>query len=131
MMFSPVGPALQIALGFFLLDTAVRDVLYSTENGQDVLLPLGQRVVQAAVDPGNSRSMERIFGGSISDGDIGVTTMAELYFTDQYAAWEGQRQSFVTYQGIEYRVENYADWNPQAGIRVYLAKRHVKQNEVE
>lgn len=126
----PISGPIALALSFFKIPVQVRDVQYTTTDGQDTQTLLGTRVINAAVDPGRSRAMERIFGGSVSDGDIGVYTHEELYFTDQYATGAAQKQSFVTYRGFNYRVEEVADWMPQAKVRVYLAKRHVKQGEV-
>lgn len=124
-MILPVAAGCALAISFFQIKLSVEDKTYTTVNGQDTLAPTASRQIDAAVDPSRSRQMERLFGGSVSDGDIGIYTKAVLYFTDQYAEGEAQRQSFVTYQGIRYRVEEVADWTPQAGLRVYLAKRHV------
>ena len=127
-MLFPVAGAVQFAVGCFSVDVSVRDQAYLPSDGQDQPTPIGTRVIRGAVDPSRSKQMEYLFRGSLSDGDIGIYTSAPLYYTDQYQVGAGyQRQSFVTWAGIEYRISDAAEWVTQAGIRVYLGKRHVEQ----
>ena len=126
-MIFPLADSIALALSFFYLSLSVEDMLYVTAGGQDVSETDETRTILAAVDPSRSRQMEYLFGGSLSDGDIGVYTLSELYSTDLHAPGTEQRQSFLTYQGVRYRVADVSDWQPQANMRVYLAKRHVEQ----
>jgi len=111
------------ALSFFEIEVVVKDYLFETVDGEDKQTLLGSRTIDAAVDASNSRQLEKIFGGSVSDGDIGIYTSSTLHIQDQGET----KQSDVVYGGRNYRVSNEADWTQQAGVRVYLAKRHVRQ----
>ena len=122
---------IKLALSFFELSLSIRDVEYITVEGEDTKTLVEERTIQAAVDPSRSREMERIFSGSISDGDVGVYTTEILYIDDVHDSTDssGQRlQSFLTYQGHMYRVSNHSDWVPQAGMNVYLCKRYFAQD---
>lgn len=121
------GP--KLALGFYSSSYAVTDYEYETTDGEDSRVAYGSRTsFVAAIDPSNSRRLEMIFGGNVSDGDIGIYTEAELYIADIYTPGTSPKQSFVTYQGFIYRVVEVADWMGQAGVRVYLGRRHVAQD---
>jgi uncharacterized Zn-binding protein involved in type VI secretion len=174
-----------LALSFFEIDLKVKDVAYDTVNGEDRKNLVGERTLKAAVDPTGGRRLENIFGGSVSDGDIGIFTTGKLHVGDIYdfvtvpavafggeavtfggepVSWQGeettsvslsiegdgsvtfdgqpvtmggeevtfgappQLQSFATYRGFQYRITEVSDWTEQAGVRVYLGKRHVDQN---
>jgi hypothetical protein len=109
----------------------VNDVLYETVDGQDQQFPRGTRTIEAAVDASDKQSLEFIFGASVADGDIGIYPLNdELYFLDLYGPDDVRMQSFVTYQGTQYRVRARAPHVPQAGINVYLASRHVTQDQI-
>ena len=122
---------IKLVLSFFELSLSIRDVEYITVEGEDTKTLVQERTIQAAIDPSRSREMERIFSGSISDGDVGVYTAETLYIDDVHdiEVLEMERtQSFLTYQGHMYRVSNHSDWTPQAGINVYLCKRYLSQD---
>lgn len=119
-----------MALSFLTIKVQVNDTVYQTVSGEDKQTSFDVREIDAAVDPSRSKALEMIFGGSLSDGDIGIFTHAPLYMVDQYEEGEQVKQSFVTYAGVNYRVAEVADWTAQAGVYVYLAKRHVKQDIV-
>ena len=128
-LFPFTGP-IGIALAMLSIPIPVQDVVYSASGGADGQGTPISRTIQGAIDPSNARKMEYLFGGSVSDGDLLVFTSAALYIDDQYNPTSGQprQQSFVTYQGWQYRVANMADWTQQAGMFVFLAHRHVAQN---
>jgi hypothetical protein len=50
-----------------------------------------------------------------------------LYYDDQYSTGATRKQSYLTDSGSVYRIAGVSDWSVQAGIRIYLGKRHVKQ----
>jgi len=112
-----------MGLGFFSLPVPVTDTEYSAVSGEDQKLVTGSRNIQAAVDLGSSKQLEQIFGGSVAAGDIGIYTAEKLYVQDRGE----KKQSFVTSNGMQYRVVDEADWTAQAGVRVYLARRHISQ----
>jgi hypothetical protein len=127
----PIGWAIKLGISFYHIPLIVVDTQYTTVSGIDTRSIVETRTIQAAVDPSQSKSLERIFGGSIGDGDIGVYCDADtLFIDDAYDAGGTRKQSFVLYQGNYYRVMQDADWTPQADIRVYLAKRHVEQDRL-
>jgi hypothetical protein len=119
-----------MALSFLTIKVQVNDAVYQTINGEDKQVSFDSRNIDAAVDPSRSKALEMIFGGSLSDGDFGIFTHDTLHMVDQYEEGEQVKQSFVTYAGVKYRVAEVADWTAQAGVFVYLAKRHVKQDIV-
>jgi len=130
MSLLPLTMPIAMALSFLSIEIQIKDVVYQTVGGEDKQTSFDVRNISAAVDPGRSKTLEMIFGGSLSDGDIGIFTSASLYMIDQYAEGAQIKQSFVTYGGVNYRVAEVADWVAQAGVFVYLAKRHVKQDVV-
>jgi hypothetical protein len=71
-----------------------------------------------------------MFGGNVSDGDIGITTHEVLHVGDIYAQGTLQRQTFIKYRGLDYRIVDHADWTEQAGVHVYLATRHITQDKL-
>ena len=122
----PIQSPLALAVSILSINIAVTDTQYTATNGVDVQTQTGTRTITGAVDATNSKQMQHIFGGSVSDGDIMIITASPLYIDDVYTTSRG-KQSFITYGGLSYRVANNSDWTPQAGLQVYLAKRHVKQ----
>ena len=121
--------AIKIAIQFFHIPVVVYDTKYTTIDGQDIRSIVATRTIQAALDPANSKQLERIFGGSVGDGDIGIYCDADtLYMDDAYNSGGRGMQSFLEYQGSKYRVAQDANWTPQADVRVYLAKRHYDQD---
>ena len=125
----PISGYIQMGLSFFEIPITVHDASYTKVSGQDVRTLSAPRPISAAVDPSGSKRLERIFGGSISDGDIGVFTTGTLHIQDLESG--GALQSFVDYQGLTYRAANVADWLPQVGVNVYLCKRHLSQDNEE
>ena len=125
-----VAPFLQQALSFFLHSVSTKVVVYTAIGGVDVPTVSSSLSIQAAVEPSNSQNMERIFGGSISDGDIGVITESVLYLDDAHSAGTTRRQTFVSYGGLWYRVTRKAEWTPHAGFCVYLASRYLDQEGI-
>jgi hypothetical protein len=127
----PISFALKLAISFFHIDVVVYDTQYVTDEttGQDVREISTIRVLRIALDPTRSKDIERIFGGSVGDGDIGLYCGTDtLYIDDAYGAGGHSKQSFVLYQGNYYRVVQDADWTPQGDVRVYLARRHYDQD---
>jgi hypothetical protein len=127
----PLTGPIALALSFFLLDLVVKEAAYvkNEETGVDEQT-YRTRKIQAAVDPSGGRKLEVSFGGNVSDGDIAILTECPLYIDDSYAEGSRSKQSFVLYQGWNYRIVDVSDWTPQAGMKVYLARRHVVQDLV-
>lgn len=125
----PIDGAISMALGFFLIPVDIIDTEWvkNEETGQDVQQYGEPRCLRVAVEPSSSKTMEMIFGGSVEDGDIGIWTSECLYMEETYEDGERKRQSFVDYEGHKYRISKIGQWRPQAGIQVYLAKMHTKQ----
>ena len=155
MSIVPLSYFSSLAISFFELDILVKDYQYVTQDGEDKRVLFAERTIKAAVDPSRSKQMERIFGGSMSSGDIGVYTIDNLYIYDatninEFSGmnfnfgndemlfaenFDGEDigptgQSYVFYQGLIYRVSEVASWGPQIDARVYLCKRHMKQDNV-
>jgi hypothetical protein len=130
MSMMPLNFFAGLAIRMMALPLRVQDVVYLTADGVDSQQTPTERVIQAALDASNSRRLEQIFGGSVSDGSIGIFTSEKLYFTDTTPSGSDQRQSFVYYGDYQYRVTTVADWKQQAGTYVYLAERHITQDLV-
>jgi hypothetical protein len=129
----PISFAIKLAISFYHIPVTVIDTQYvrNETTGMDVREIVATRTIEAALDPTRSKQLERIFGGSIGDGDIGVYCDSDvLYIDDAYDAGGRGKQSFVQYQGNPYRVAQDADWTPQADVRVYLAQRHLSQDNL-
>lgn len=125
--------AVAIAVGMNSIELCVTDVSYAKVHGVDVQTIEDKRHITAAVDATNTRKMEQIFGGSVSDGSIMIYITdqdVELYFVDTQAVNSSRHQSFIYYGMYQYRVQSVADWTLQAGCRVYLADRHITQDLV-
>lgn len=124
--------AIGLAMSFLTVPIVVTDTRWIKDEstGSDNQSIIATRKLNVPVDPNNSKQMQQIFGGSVSDGDIMILSSEPLYIEDLYEAGERNQQSFVDYGGLTYRVSNEANWEPQAGMKVYLAKRHVKQELV-
>lgn len=122
------------ALGVTMLsiNIATQDVTYTrdTASGIDLQGSPTSRTVSGCVEV-NGKKLEQIFGGPVSEGDIGIVlTTQVLYFLDAFATGDVRRQSFVTHQGTQYRVTKVADWGLQTGTKVYLAERHLVQDTI-
>jgi len=128
MSFLPLTSQFALCASFFELEVLVCDTAYVTTNGEDRLTDLGSRTINAAVDVSAGQRLEQMFGGSVSDGDIGITTSDDLFIGDSYVVGAAQKQSYITWEGLEYRVTDLAPWKQHTGKNVYLAKRHVKQD---
>ncbi len=127
----PISFALKLAISFYHIPVVVYDVeyLHNETTGIDEREIVAVRNLKIAVDPTRSKQLERIFGGSVGDGDIGLYCDNDVLFIDDSVnSSENRKQSFVLYQGNYYRVAQDADWTPQANVRVYLAKRYVDQD---
>lgn len=127
MSILPLSGILGLGLSFFLINLEVWETIYVKEDGIDKQVVQGKRIIQAGVDPSNMKRLEQLFGGSVSDGDIGITTSEALSIIDVHVG-DQQRQTYARYHGIDYRIADHADWTDQAGLHVYLAKRHVTQD---
>jgi hypothetical protein len=122
-----------IALGLLSVppeSLVVTDVTYETVAGVDTQVEfIRHDPIVAAVDASGARRLEQIFGGSVSQGDIGIYTADELFFLDADNN-EERKQSFVTWQGFQYRIVAVDDWSARGGKRQYLASRHVTQGQI-
>ena len=126
-MIIPIAGPLQLAVSFYEVDLSVRDVQYVTTDGQDIWTELAIRTIKAAVDPSNARAIERVFGGAVSTGSMMVITKEILYTGDMAGeVYPNQKQSYITWAGIEYRINEKAGWQELAGLSTYLASRHVR-----
>lgn len=130
MSLLPLNLPIGLALSFYQLEVAVKDALYTTTDGEDKQAYFEARFIQACIDPGGGQRLEQMFGGSVSDGDIAIFTQETLFMVDMYDEGAQQKQSFVLYSGLNYRVAELSDWTPQAGVNVYLGKRHVRQDVI-
>ena len=129
----PLDFPIQMAIEMFSMEISVRDMEYVKISGEDKRQLSASRTIVGALDPGRSRSIERIFGESVGDGDIGVYTVETLYIDDEYSLDDSnpnRLQSFVFYSGVYYRVAQSADWQGHTGTWVYLCKRHVAQDSL-
>jgi hypothetical protein len=130
MSILPLTGILGSGLAFFLLSLETWETFYVTESGQDKQVIQGRHNIDAGVDPSGSQKLQRMFGGSVSDGDIGITTHEVLHVGDIYVPGALQRQTFVKYEGLDYRIVDRANWTQQAGMSVYLATRHITQDQL-
>jgi hypothetical protein len=121
-----------MAVSMFALPGKLRivDTVYEYADGKDVQRVTGERMIEAAVDKSGGKRLEAIFGGSATGGAIMITTTEPLYFTDAYAPGEPSKQSFVMYDGINYRIAGIDSWKDQLGVNVYLANRHITQDVI-
>lgn len=127
MSILPLTGMAATVIGMFSISLPVVDTGYTNVRGEDKQTVLGARSINAAVDASSRKQLEQIFGqGAVSDGDIGIYTMGILYMIDK----GDTRQSFVDYNGMQYRICADNDWRTQAGCKVYLGRRHVKQDLV-
>lgn len=125
----PLSGSLQLALSYFTLDNVpVQDVEYVKVSGQETLTDVIPRTITAAIDPSNMKQLEILFGpGNVSEGDLLIYSVDELYITDIYQPGEAKSQSFLMYSGFSYRITAHQDWTQQAGVHVYQGQRHVRQ----
>lgn len=129
----PIAFPVNLAVSLIAVSLTVKDVTYITANGEMKQSSIVTRIIKAAVDPSNGQRLENIFGGNVSDGDIGVIPVKgfnELYIGDQFDGTKPQNQSFIIYNNLNYRVVQRANWVNQANINVYLCKRHVIQDVI-
>jgi len=120
--------AATLCLGLFEQTLTVADYSYITENGIDKKQLYGSRVsIKAAVDASGNQQLIRIFGGAVSDGDIGIYTKEILYILDEFTNLTDRKNTIITYSGLLYSIKQKADWSEQAGAYVYLAGRYVDQ----
>lgn len=132
MSILPLGIAANLTISLNAVPMTVSDTVYTTIAGVDKQGAPTTRTITGAVDAGGKRTLEPIFGGSVSDGDIGIwpENNADLYFLDEYSPGDTRRQSFVTYRGYQYRVIAVADFTDQGGCKAFLASRHVVQDRI-
>ncbi len=111
-------------------DIAITDTKYVKSGANDVQQVLVTRAIKGAIDKSGARKFEAIFGGSVSDGSIAIYTQDTLFFSDAYDTGQVQKQSFFTWDGLNYRVIAIDPWHRQTGIRIYLASRHITQDTI-
>lgn len=132
MSLLPLTFAFDICMSYLEQPIQIIDSIYTPTNGIDIQSIDYERTIMGILDPSSSQKLENIFGGNVSDGDIGISTKEMLYIGDQidYNSEEEQKQSFVIWNGRSYRVKSCADWRVHGGFEVYLAERHVVQDLV-
>ena len=133
MTMLPLTTYFDLALSMLMVPGGldVIDTTYNYEDGTDIQeIDEERNIAQIAIDPNNSRAMEHMFGGSVSDGDIMLYTKETLYIADAYEPDETQRQTFFNFCGYGYRVAAISPWTVMLGMNAYLAKRHLKQDKV-
>lgn len=125
----PLSSYLQLALSYLTLaNVSIKDIGYTKISGMEKITSTEERFIKAAIDPSNMKQLEILFGpGNVSSGDLLIYTEEELHITDIFVPGSTKKQSFLTYSGFPYRILAYQDWTQQAGIRVYQARRHIKQ----
>jgi len=123
----PIHHAIQQAISMFHVPVVIMHTTFTKVSGEDIRAVDSEETIQAAVDPSRSKAMERIFGGSLADGDIGVFTTAALHIDDDRSGL----QSYILYNGLMYRVAQQGNWSLQTGTHVYLCHRHVAQDDID
>lgn len=129
-MMIPLAAHCSLAIRMRSILLSTQDVQYETVEGEQKQIPYAPRDVLGAVDASGSSKEDLSFGGSITDGDIVIFTTDTLYWADVYPRDESPKQSFVTYGNYQYRIAAADDWTAQAGMKIYLGKRHVTQDLV-
>lgn len=106
MNFKPVLDAFALPLPVY-----VDDAEGSYNSGEWSFGELKRRAkpIKAIVLETYSKGVELLAQGNVSDGGISVITQETLYFTDAEMDSEENRQSFVTYKGTVYRVQDDAN----------------------
>ena len=120
-----------ISIGFFEVEIEVTDVVYRVVKGVDTQRANPDtRTVKGSVDPTGSFKLRQIFGDSWNDGDIAIFTTSDNSFLilQSYDPGDVREQSFIMYQGFQYRVMEKADWVLQAEMYVWRASRHATQD---
>ena len=132
MSILPLSSLFGISINYLSVSINVTDTTYTPTQGMDIQSIDESRIITGAVDTSGSQRLENLFGGNVSDGDISITTTDTLYIGDivNYAANELQRQSYITWEGLTYRVADCSPWLKHGDFKVYLAKRHVRQDLV-
>ena len=132
MSFLPFDFAGDIALSYLATPDGLQitDVRYDKQDYQDVQVVIGTRVIEAMIDKSGGRNVERIFGGSVSDGDILIITKETLFISDSYNQGQDQKQSFFQFYNFSYRVVGVDWWEKQMGLKVYHCKHHQVQEQV-
>ena len=90
------GP-IRIAIAFYGTNITIQDVTYTATSGMDVQALSGTaRTIFAAVDSSSKQTMEYLFGGSVSDGDVMLYcySSATLYIDDIHSPSSTRKQSF-------------------------------------
>lgn len=82
------------------------------------------REIKAVVFQANLEELQIIAEGEIADGAITLHTTEEMFFTTEVAAGVVDKQSFVRYQGRDFRVIAEGFMHPLAGYRTYHAVRY-------
>lgn len=122
-----------IAIGAFEISIVVTDVIYETVKGVDIQKrnPI-TRTIRGAIDPSGSFKLQQTFGDSWNDGDLAIFTTSNYAFKilQSYdpSGTAAREQSFIIYQGHQYRVVDKSDWVPQASLYVWRATRHAVQD---
>ena len=132
MSLLPFDIGVSIATQAAEVPLSVVDVVYNTVAGVDRQTVQAAYTIYAVVDTTNKRMLQQIFGGSVSDGDIGITPSRgdQLNFLDAFRPGDSRVQSFVAYNGWQYRILGVSDYTAQAGAQVYLGSRHITQEIV-
>ena len=76
------------------------------------------------------QELEILAPGEASAGGIVLQTEETLYFQNAENAGVQDKQSFVTYQGLTYRVLGTGLMNPLAGFNLYTAIRYMEAGVV-
>lgn len=129
MSILPLTPA-TIGIDLFSMEITMRDVVFATVDGEDGEIDVpGRTSIQGAVDA-RDRKVQFLFGKIVSDGDIAIFTYDNLYIADEYADGGNRNQTYITYQGRQYKVIAVKNWEGQAKARIYLATRHSQQQDL-
>jgi hypothetical protein len=126
----PLTAYAMMALSYARIELLVKDALYVRSTSGEDEQNVTTRKITAAVDPSGGRNLQIQFSGMISEGDIAILTEQPLFIDDNYAAGSRQKQSFVFYEGFNYRVVDVSAWRLQAGMSAYRASRHAVQDKV-
>jgi hypothetical protein len=83
------------------------------------------RKIKATVFAAKLSELEILAPGEASNGGIVLETQERLYFQNATNSGIEARQSFVTYEGLTWRVLGTGLMKPLAGFHLYMAVRYM------
>jgi hypothetical protein len=81
-----------------------------------------------SVQPSSPRDLQLLPQGDITGGEVTVYSDKKLFFSSSdESGGTGDRQTFIRYRNVVYRVLVEADWIIHTGHYVYIARRYVER----